>query len=232
MRPLTLVAVGLALVAIDIRTEHLDFLPDALGWALVAVGAWRLSLVAPAMAAAVTALLTVPEVSLPYQFVMLDPVTGERITPPRPGIDLAYPEQLVFDDLTGWRLAVVAAAAVAAGVTLWLLLGALAARANAWERGDAAIRLSRLRWLTMAVWVVPFLAVVAVAALGEDRSFDPVWNGGLEYLALSGIVALGLLVVVLAREANRAWAVPRWSSDRPSPRLGPLRSRGDGRHPA
>jgi hypothetical protein len=232
MRPLTFVAVGLALVAIDIRTEHLDFVPDALGWGLVAVGAWRLSLAAPAVAAAVTALLTVPEVSLPSQFVMLDPATGERITPPRPGIELAYPRLLVFDDLTGWRLATMAAAAVTAGVTLWLLLGALAARASAWERRDAAVRLSWLRWVTLAVWVVPFLVVVTVSALGEDGSFDPVWNGGLEYLALAGILVLGLLVVVLAREANRAWAVPSWSADRPSPRLGPMRSRRDGRHPA
>ena len=38
MRPLTFVAVGLVLVAVDIRTEHLDFLPDALGWVLFTKG--------------------------------------------------------------------------------------------------------------------------------------------------------------------------------------------------
>ena len=63
---------------------------------------------------------------------MLDPETGERITP-RPGVDLAYPEQLVFDDLTGWRLAAMAAALVAGGLTMWLLLGALATRAEAYD---------------------------------------------------------------------------------------------------
>jgi len=117
MRPLTFVAVGLVLVAVDIRTEHLDVLPDTLGWALVAFGAWRLSLTVPAIAAAATALVTLPEASLPHQFVMLDPETGERITP-RPGVDLGYPKQLVFDDLTGWRLAAMAASLVAGGLTM------------------------------------------------------------------------------------------------------------------
>jgi len=54
MRPLTFVAVGLAVVAVDIRTERLDLLPDALGWGLIALGAWRMSLTRPAIAAAAT----------------------------------------------------------------------------------------------------------------------------------------------------------------------------------
>lgn len=230
MRPLTFVAVGLALVAIDIRTEYLDLLPDALGWGLVALGAWRLSLTMPAIAAAATALLVLPEVSLPHRFVMLDPETGERITP-RAGVDLAYPEHLVFDDLTGWRLVALAAAVIAGGTTLWLLLGALAGRAAAWERAGTARQIRWLRWLTLGVWTGPFLVVLAVSASAEDGSFDPVWNGSLELLALAGIVVFGGLVVVLLRETNRAWAVPQWSTDR-SPRLGPLPPRGDGRRPA
>ncbi|MGH9228462.1 MAG: hypothetical protein ACRD07_06965 [Acidimicrobiales bacterium] len=230
MRPLTFLAVGLVLVAIDLRTEHLDVLPDALGWGLVAFGAWRLSLSWPAIAAAATALLALPEVSLPYRFVMLDPETGERITP-RPGIDIAYPEQLVFDDLTGWRLAATAAATLAAGVTLWLLLGALATRAATWERAGTARQIRRLRWLSLGVWVGPYLVVLAVSASAGDGSFDPVWNGSLELLALAGTAVIGALVVVLLRETNRAWAVPRWSAHR-SPRLGPLPPRSDGRRPA
>jgi hypothetical protein len=230
VRPLTFVAVGLALVAIDIRTEYLDLLPDALGWGLVAFGAWRLSLTMPAIAAAATALLVLPEVSLPHRFVMLDPETGER-SAPRAGVDLAYPEHLVFDDVTGWRLAALAAAVIAGGATLWLLLGALAGRAAAWERAGTARQIRWLRWLTLGVWTGPFLVVLAVSASAEDGSFDPVWNGSLELLALAGIVVIGGLVVVLLRETNRAWAVPQWSIDR-SPRLGPLPPRGDGRRPA
>ena len=230
MRPLTFVAVGLVLVAVDIRTEHLDVLPDALGWALVAFGAWRLSLTVPAIAAAATAVLTLPEASLPHQFVMLDPQTGERITP-RPGVDLGYPKQLVFDDLTGWRLAAMAASLVAGGLTMWLLLGALATRAAAWERAGTARQLRWLRWLTLGIWTAPVLVVVVVSAASEDRSFDPVWNGSIELLALAGVVVIGAVAAVMLRETNRAWAVPQWSADRP-PELGPLPPRGDGRSPA
>jgi hypothetical protein len=230
MRPLTFVAVGLVLVAVDIRTEHLDVLPDTLGWALVAFGAWRLSLTVPAIAAAATALVTLPEASLPHQFVMLDPETGERITP-RPGVDLGYPKQLVFDDLTGWRLAAMAASLVAGGLTMWLLLGALATRAAAWERAGTARQLRWLRWLTLGIWTAPVLVVVVVSAASEDRSFDPVWNGSIELLALAGVVVIGAVAAVMLRETNRAWAVPQWSADRP-PELGPLPPRGDGRSPA
>ena len=230
MRPLTFVAAGLALIAIDIRTEHLDILPDTLGWGLVAFAAWRLSLTIPAIAAAATALLVLPEVSLPHHFVMLNPETGERITP-RPGVDLAYPEQLIFDDLRGWRLAVLAAAVVAGGVTLWFLLGALATRAAAWERAGTARQIRWLRWLIVGVWTGPLLVVLAVSASAEDGSFDPVWNGSLELLALGGMAVIGAVAVVLLRETNRAWAVPQWSVHRP-PRLGPLPPRSDGRRPA
>jgi hypothetical protein len=230
MRPLTFIAVGLVLIAIDIRTEHLDVLPDALGWGLVAFGAWRLSLTLPAIAAAATALLTLPEVSLPHHFVMLDPATGERITP-RPGVDLAYPEQLVFDDVTGWRLAAMAAALVAGGLTMWLLLGALATRAAAWERAGTARQLRWLRWLALGVWTAPLLVVLTLSAASEDASFDPVWNGSIELLALAGVVVIGAVAAVLLRETNRAWAVPKWSADRP-PQLGPLPPRSDGRSPA
>jgi hypothetical protein len=230
MRPLTFVAVGLVVVAVDVRTEHLDVLPDALGWGLVTFGAWRLSLTVPAIAAAATALLTLPEVSLPYRFVMLDPETGERITP-RPGVDLAYPEHLVFDDLTGWRLAVLAAGLVAGGLTMWLLLGALATRAAAWERAGTARQICWLRWLALGVWTAPVLVVVAVSAASEDGSFDPVWNGSIELLALAGIVVIGAVAAVLLRETNRAWAVPRWSAYR-LPRVGRLPPRSDGRRPA
>jgi hypothetical protein len=230
MRPLTFVAVGLVLVAVDVRTEHLDILPDALGWALVAYGAWRLSLTVPAIAAAATALLTLPEVSLPYEFIMLDPDTGERITP-RPGVDLAYPEHLVFDDLTGWRLAALAAGLVAGGLAMWLLLGALATRAAAWERTGTARQIRWLRWLALGVWTAPVLVVVAVSAASENGSFDPVWNGSIELLALAGTVVIGTVAAVLLRETNRAWAVRQSSADRP-PRLGPLPPRSDGRRPA
>ncbi len=116
-------------------------------------------------------------------------------------------------------------------MTLWLLLGALAARAAAWERAGTARQIRWLRWLTLGVWTGPSLVLLAVSASAEDGSFDPVWNGSLELLALAGVVVIGALVVVLLRETNRAWAVPQWSAY-PSPRLGPMPPPSDGRRPA
>jgi hypothetical protein len=206
MRPLTYVSAGLVLVAIDLRTEYIDLLPDTLGWALVALGAWRLAMTGPAVAAAATALLAVPEVSLPYRFVRVDPDTGETIEP-RPGVGLDLPRHLVFDHLGGWRVAVVGLGTVAAGATLWLLLGALSTRAGAWLRTVTARRLQLLRWLALVAWVVPYLVVI-VASVLDDGSFDPVWNDRRELVALPGLVVVAALAVLLLSECNRAWAVP------------------------
>jgi hypothetical protein len=228
MRPLTYVSAGLVLVAIDLRTEYVDLLPDTLGWALVALGAWHLAMTGPALAAVTTALLAVPEVSLPYRFVRVDPDTGETIEP-RPGVGLDLPRQLVFDRLGGWRVAVVGLGTVAAGATLWLLLGALSTRAGAWLRSVTARRLQVLRWLALLAWVVPYLVVIVVSVL-EDGSFDPVWNDRLELVALPGLVVVAALAVLLLSECNRAWAVP--DPARSAPRFGPHWPSLDGRRRA
>jgi hypothetical protein len=228
MRPRTYVSAGLVLVAIDLRTEYVDLLPDTLGWALVALGAWHLAMTGPALAAVTTALLAVPEVSLPYRFVRVDPDTGETIEP-RPGVGLDLPRQLVFDRLGGWRVAVVGLGTVAAGATLWLLLGALSTRAGAWLRSVTARRLQLLRWLALLAWVVPYLVVIVVSVL-EDGSFDPVWNDRLELVALPGLVVVAALAVLLLSECNRAWAVP--DPARSAPRFGPHWPSLDGRRRA
>jgi hypothetical protein len=202
------VASGLVLVVVDVRTEYFDMLPDPVGWGLVALGAWRLSLAVAAGTAAAAVLLSIPEVSLPYRYIEV------RIPLAVGGFDTS--EQLVFDDLTGWRLAVAAAAALAGGAAAWILTGALAARAAAWERRTAAVQLRWLRWLVLAVWVAPALGVLAASASDEEPSFDPVWNGGLEYVALAGVTVVAALVVVLLRESNRAWAVPSGPPDAPA----------------
>ena len=206
MRPLTYVSAGLVLVVVDLRTEYVDLLPDTLGWALVSLGAWRLAMTGPALAAVATALLTAPEISLPYRFVRVDPETGQTIEP-RPGVGLDLPRHLVFDRLSGWRVAMVGLGTIAAGATLWLLLGALSTRAGAWLRSVTARRLQLLRWLAVLAWVVPHL-VVMVASVLDDGSFDPVWNGRLELVALPGLVVVAALTVLLLSEGNRAWAVP------------------------
>jgi hypothetical protein len=228
MRPLTFVSAGLVMVAIDLRTEYVDLLPDTLGWALVALGAWRLAMTGPALAAVATALLAAPEVSLPYRFVRVDPETGATVEP-RPGVGLDLPRQLVFDRLGGWRVAVVGVGTVAAGATLWLLLGSLSTRAGAWLRSVTARRLQLLRWLALLAWVVPYLVVIVVSVL-EDGSFDPVWNDRLELVALPGLVVVAALAILLLSECNRAWAVP--DPARLSPRFRPHWPSLDGRRRA
>jgi hypothetical protein len=213
MRPLALIATGLVIVAIDPRTEYLDLLPDVLGWGAVALGAWRLGFSRAAAAAGATAIVCVAELSLPYRWIRVDARTGEPVAV-APGSDSDAPQHLVFDDLTGWRLAVAALATVAAGVALWMLLGGLATRAAAWERPRVARQLAALRWLAIAAWVAPVGVVIASEA-GGDGSYDPVWNGRLELLAIAGLAILAWLVVLLIAEHNRAWAMP--ATDRASP---------------
>jgi hypothetical protein len=94
-----------------------------------------------------------------------------------------------------------------------------------------ARQLRWLRWLTLAVWTGGLLVVLVVSASSGEASFDPVWNGSLELLAMAGIVVIAAVIAVLLRETNRAWAVPRWSDHR-SPRAGRLPPRTDGRRPA
>lgn len=41
MHPLNLVALGIAVVALDFRLQAIDLLPDVAGWILVGVGLWQ-----------------------------------------------------------------------------------------------------------------------------------------------------------------------------------------------
>jgi hypothetical protein len=216
-RPLAMIAVGVLLVAVDARLVALDVAPDAVGWLLVACGAWRLAVRPASWLAASAALASLAELHLPYHREMLDPFTGEYIEP-RAGID--YPLRLVFDRLTGGRLVLTVLALVLGGAALWLVLGTLAERAEVTGDERAAAHLGVLRWLVPAAWVVPYV-VVAITQQRRDGGFDPVWNGGLESLALVGI-GVGVAVAwVLAVNSNRGWTatdeerVGPWSRARP-----------------
>ena len=94
MRPLSLITGGLALVVLDFRTESLDLLPDPVGWVLVAVGSRGLSLVSVSWLAGITATLSVSDAALPYRYVGIDPLTGDRVAPnERANVDLSlHPE--------------------------------------------------------------------------------------------------------------------------------------------
>jgi hypothetical protein len=207
VRPLALTAVGVSLVVLDFRTDAPDLLPDIAGWALIALASWRLGLTAAARLAAIAGAASLAEAWLPFRYDQVDPVTGERLSD-RGGAELAYPEQLFYDDLSGWHLAATAIAAVLAGVALWTLLAGLARLAGGGGRGDAARRLLVVAWLVIAVWTAPFLGAVAHAVVNRSGAFDPVWNDGLAYIWLAGLCLFVYLVVLLLRESGQLWALP------------------------
>ena len=213
VRPAFVVAVGVLVAAFEFRVRGVDLLLDPVGWLLVARGAHELGVASAVAAACVAAAAGVTWVALPYRYVYLDPFTGEVARNPQ-GRELDYPTQLRWDRVSGARAAVMAAALVAGGLALWWLLGELAGRARRSGADRYARTLQVLRVALLAAWVAPFVAVVAVQ-VARDGTFDPVWNDGLELVAVPGLAAVAVLAVVLVRGRDRAWAVPT-GRDRPS----------------
>jgi hypothetical protein len=209
MRPLVPIAVGVGLVAFDFRTESLDLLPDPVGWALVAVGAGMLSLTAAARLAWVTAALSLADAALPFRYIRIDPATGLELTGRqgsdqiRSGVSL----QLVFTPVTAWRLVGLTAAVVAGGMALWLLLRGLERRARVDDDTAGADRLRLARWLVTGVWIVPYLLTVAVSLARHPWTYDPVWNGNLEFVGIAAPLVAAALIVLLVTSRGASWAV-------------------------
>jgi hypothetical protein len=214
VRPMSVMAVGVLLVAFELRARSLDVLADPAGWLLVAYGAWLLALAGPALAAAVAAAISTADLFMPYHYVYVDPETGAVLsTEPREG--LANPDHLLWDRVSGGRAVAMAAAVVIGGLALWWTLGRLSRRA---DRAAASQPARRLRVLGVAVvlaWVVPYVTVVAMEVV-RDGSYDPVWNDGRELVALPGFAAMICLAIALVLHRDAAWAVPP-DSARPSP---------------
>jgi hypothetical protein len=205
VRPLAMIVLGLALVVADFRLDALDLVPDLLGWALVAYAAWQLRLVVPALLAAATGVASVAEAWLPFRYVIIDPETGE---PSTDFIGETNNMSLRYEDVSGWQLAGMTLSMVLAGCTLWLLLSALAARAQAGGRAQAARHLRVARWLVVGLWTVPFVGAVAHSVVAESGRFDPVWNGNLTWTWLAAVAAFAYAGAVLLQERNLAWALP------------------------
>lgn len=207
MRPLSIIVVGLAAIVVDFRTEALDLVPDALGWGLVALGAWRLSLALPAGLAAVAAAASLVDGWLPFRYVKIDPATGD----PVPGIvaDADYPVRLEYTDVSGWRLVVLALSIVCGAAALWVLLTRFAESAHTTGRDQTARQLGWLRWLLVAIWAGPYLGLVLYAVVYESGEFDPMWTGtSASYTWMAGTVVFALLGFLLVRERDRLWALP------------------------
>jgi hypothetical protein len=206
-RPLSFVAAGLALVSLDFRTDLPDLLPDPVGWALVALGAWALALRPAALVAAVAGVASLAESALPYRYVRVDPLTGGVVDGEVGEIGSAvdYSVEQRWSHVSDARALVIGAAFAAGGVALWLLIRALGHRASATGDDQAAGRLRVLRAVVPAVWSLPALAVIGVAIAGGD-GYDPVWDGSLEYAGLAGTLALGWLAVQSVLDRDQPWA--------------------------
>ncbi|HEX6421633.1 MAG TPA: hypothetical protein VFZ77_24225 [Acidimicrobiales bacterium] len=203
-RPLTYVALGLALVAVDFRTNLPDLLPDPLGWALVAAGALALSHRSAAALAGVAAVLSGSEAVLPYRYVYLDPATGEILNDDV-GKALGVPGVQRWDDLSDARALALAVGVAAGAAALWLLARRLGDRAAGTGDGAAGRRVRLLALAVAALWALPVLALVGAGVAGDG--YDPVWDGSLEYVGLAGTVALGWLAVRLVLDRDQPWAL-------------------------
>jgi hypothetical protein len=223
-RPLSFVSAGVALVALDFRTDLPDLLPDPVGWALVAVGAWALALRPAALLAAVAVLLSLSDAALPYRYVYIDPGTGQVVND-RTGELRDFPVAQRWPDVSDARALAIGAAVAAGGLALWLVVRAVAERSARTGNGSAARWLRVFALAVPVVWAAPTLALVGVGVGGDD-GYDPVWDGNLEYAGLAGTLVLAGLAVRLVLDRDQPWA-------RPPRSLGPsLRRLGRGEQTA
>jgi hypothetical protein len=201
-RPLSLVAAGILLVAVDFRIVHIDLLPDVVGWVLVAVAALTWGQRAPFVLAVVAALASLPDLALTYHYDDIDPVSGRIVEDAAPGT--AYDQRLAFDAITDVRGVLAVLALAAGGGALYLLIVMLERRATLVDDRESASQLWLARVLLAAAWVLPHVGVMAFQWLSGE-GLDPVWNDDLELLALVGLAVALALVVGAAINRNRGW---------------------------
>ncbi|MGH9275279.1 MAG: hypothetical protein ACRDZU_11595 [Acidimicrobiales bacterium] len=202
-RPLSLIAAGVTVAAVDFRIVAVDVFPDVVGWLLVAAGAWKLARRVPFGLAVLAALASAADAVTPHHYEAIDPLTGGVVPSPAPGT--AYDERLVFDRLHDLRLVLAMVAMAAGGGAVWAILGLLRKRAAAKGDEPSARRLAVLWWGIPVLWVAPYIVVAVAQGLGDD-GFDGVWNGGYELLALVGLAVVAGLVWMFATTSNRGWA--------------------------
>lgn len=189
-RALILVAVGVAIVAVDFRTEALDLLPDPIGWVLFAIGASRLSLPTAARLGAATALLSLGDLFLDFSYVFVGP-DGTVATECSGGI--GCDEMIRYDAVSAPIAIVIGLAAIMGGAAVITLLERLRADPTESLVGPNVLRC--LQVLVAVVWVLPVAAVVGASLVSGFR-YEPFWDGGLVYV--SGAATVVTLSVALA----------------------------------
>jgi hypothetical protein len=204
--PLVLIVAGLGLVLLDFRTVSLDLLLDPVGWLLIALAAGVLALRWTAVAASVVAVLSASDAFLHYHYRPINPLTNHPVDICPPGEQC--PERVVYDPVTGWRLLALAASLLLGAVVLVVLLRGLRRRAVRDGDGPAVARLGLLLWAVGLAWGLPPVVAVLLALRDQPIAYDPVWNGGAEYVALTGWAVVAWLMVELWLWSGRQWALP------------------------
>jgi hypothetical protein len=159
-------------------------------------------------------LLSLSDAYLPYRYMSIDDL-GDAVER-CPLFQECGDPVVVFDPVSGWRLAALAASVVIGALALTLLLVGLRRRAVADGDVTSAARLSLLAAAVGLGWAVPPVVGIAWAVASEPRTYDPVWNGNAEFGALVGVMALGWAIVELCVRSGARWATPA-ESQLPSP---------------
>jgi hypothetical protein len=193
------------------RIDAYDLAPDIIGWLCIAWGARQVTRPAVPGLALVAAAASAVDFALPSRMAPVDPRNG-KVLMDQVGNPQGFPQVFVFENVEGVRLALLWAAFLAAALATWLLIGDLRRRADAYGRTAAARELGLLQGLVPGLWAGPYV-IASSAALFAGGSFDPVWNGVMEYLALAGLAPVVWLVTLTIRERDYMWAV----SPTPSP---------------
>lgn len=195
-------AAGFGFVVIDFRALSIDLLADPAGWALLVYAFHRLAVPRLALLAGVGFLASFAEAWLPYRYRTLEYFTPSASGEPIP-VEI---EVLVYDPVTGLRLALLAVSTVVLGVVTWWLVRVLRDRARSFETGRTVRTLRALALGVLAAWVAPHLIAMATGALGDD-GYDVVWNDPGWRIELLGTVVFGALVVVLLANAREPWGI-------------------------
>lgn len=203
MRPLTATSAGLVFLAVDFRTLAVDLVPDPVGWALIGYALYRLAVPRLAALAGVALLCSFAEAWLPYHYRKVEtfqagPVVGE----PRV-IEL---EVLEYDAVTGVRIWMLATSMVILAVVVVAIVHLLAERARPYAADRSIRRLTMLGGLAIVAWVVPHLAAMAAAVLG-DGELDVVWGDPAWRVELVGAMAVLAFAAGLVADAREPWAL-------------------------
>ena len=108
--------------------------------------------------------------------------------------------------MTGVRIWLLAASMVLLAVVIVAVVRLLGERSYAYAAQQSIRRLTILGGVAIAVWVVPHLAAMAAAVLG-DGELDVVWGDPAWRVELVGTLAVVAFAGALLADAREPWAL-------------------------